>query len=566
MKANIRTILNRMSLCITLFLAVVCLSGCVSCDTNITIDKKGNATIEESSLFNNDLLGMIDNEFSSKLSKLESKDDPNLTVEKLEESTATGLKITKKVQDIQKNDINYDDLLLQDVVKTQLESKRFVDIDKTFFTTKYNFDFNIEMQKDVAYVKAKITINIPTKAKSHNATSADDKKHAYTWEITKPVHNVSLEYSTVNTGNVLICLIPLLILLSGGLFAFLKLKNKQEVKEGLTPKEEQSKGENKMSKFFRTNKKAICISFVSVCILTLTGIGGVFISKALAETGNPQDIIPIHESVDAYENTMSLKEAVNTMITQEQNLNTYMSKLHPKDSKEKVFYTFMNNLEYYTKVFSYGNFHRYNHSNNDSYAKHIAISTKNKKLEQGQNDTIDELDISPVFGELSPLNVRFPNIKISKPEIPFVKLVFSGWECSNYNEDSFSCLSSEPTYFAMEPNYKYIKEKYASYLGEDWQEYFNIKIEQQQTLRNGSFENGNGGRQPSYINQSNIDKWTDALIGLLNKYPDFVLYDNVAKQIEDDNYPNFNNLLKRLKNNTKLYKRIQKAQQSLLED
>ena len=97
----------------------------------------------------------------------------------------------------------------------------------------------------------------------------------------------------------------------------------------------------------------------------------------------------------------------------------------------------MNNLEYYTKVFSYGNFHRYNHSNNDSYAKHIAISTKNKKLEQGQNDTIDELDISPVFGELSPLNVRFPNIKISKPEIPFVKLVFSGWECSNYNEDSF---------------------------------------------------------------------------------------------------------------------------------
>ena len=61
---------------------------------------------------------MIDNEFSSKLSKLESKDDPNLTVEKLEESTATGLKITKKVQDIEKNDINYDDLLLQDVVKT----------------------------------------------------------------------------------------------------------------------------------------------------------------------------------------------------------------------------------------------------------------------------------------------------------------------------------------------------------------------------------------------------------------------------------------------------------------
>ena len=83
--------------------------------------------------------------------------------------------------------------------------------------------------------------------------------------------------------------------------------------------------------------------------------------------------------------------------------------------------------------------------------------------------------------------------------------------------------------------------------------------------KEGGTRNGNGGRQPSYINQSNIDKWTDALIGLLNKYPDFVLYDNVAKQIENDNYPNFDRLLKKLDKNTKLYNRIQKAKQDLEE-
>ncbi len=213
MKDKIKLLLNKITLCGILFFTATCLCGCVNTDTTITIDRKGNATLEEKTLFSSEIMDYIDKELSSKISEIESRNDPNFTIEEISEDSKSGVKITEIINNIKENDISYDDLFLHEVIKTQLESERLVDVNKTFFTTSYDFNFDIAWKKDVDLVKTKITINIPVKAKTHNATSIDEKKHSYTWKITEPEHNISLSYSTVNIGAVVVCCLPILALL-----------------------------------------------------------------------------------------------------------------------------------------------------------------------------------------------------------------------------------------------------------------------------------------------------------------------------------------------------------------
>ena len=104
------------------------------------------------------------------------------------------------------------------------------------------------------------------------------------------------------------------------------------------------------------------------------------------------------------------------------------------------------------------------------------ISTNNKNLKQGLKESMNGIEIIPVFTEITPPGVSFPNLKITKPNIPFVKLVFGGWSIDCDRDYSSSTDNSEPSYFALEPDYKYLRNEYGLDLGSTWIDYFDIKI------------------------------------------------------------------------------------------
>ena len=231
MKNEIKTVFNRITLCSIFCLTVLCLSGCVNIETNISIDRHGNAVLEEQTLLKQETLQVVnlfENDFSvdNAVNKIKELNDPNITAEKFEQDNHTVIKITKKFYNIQKQDINFNELFMEDCVDTQLGSGRFVDVNKNFFTTNYNFNFNINMQEDIEYVHPKLTLSIPVKAKKHNATSVDSQKHIYTWEINKPEQNVFLSYTILNIGNVLLCTFLVLLILLGSIL-IISLKSKQ---------------------------------------------------------------------------------------------------------------------------------------------------------------------------------------------------------------------------------------------------------------------------------------------------------------------------------------------------
>ena len=220
------------------FLALF-LSGCITVDEYISIDRKGNVRIEEYTKIRNEAMQMLEEGINNRIDELNSKKGSNFYMEKTVDDTNTTVKITKIIHNIQKNDIDFQDLTMSNVVKAKVDGGRFVDADKSFFQTKYDIDFDVVLAEDINYFDTSFTIKIPVSADSCNSVSSDTKKHAY---------NIQLSYTTINILNILLCIIPLILLISGGVVMVLKIKNKPskaELKADEAEKDKTSEEEQK---------------------------------------------------------------------------------------------------------------------------------------------------------------------------------------------------------------------------------------------------------------------------------------------------------------------------------
>lgn len=261
---------------------------------------------------------------------------------------------------------------------------------------------------------------------------------------------------------------------------------------------------------------------------------------------NIDEVIPLHPNKEPYEISMSMREAIYKMNSEESTLSKYMKGKYAEADKEKLFYRFITNLEYYTKVFTEQNARRYHQD------KHNSFYAGSMKLKMHLNKKVDEVEIERTDDELKPPNIKSPNARIYSPTISFVKLVFEGY---------FD--NGKAMYYVLVPDYKYISDKYSKYLSKNWLEYFDIKTQQQKILRNSMYRNGNGGRFPYYISDEDVGSWTNSLVSLIQTNPDFIMYDDIAEQIVYDNYPYYDSLLNKVDKNTKLYSRLQQAKKSL---
>ena len=216
-----------------LMLFLICsilLTGCIKVDTEVTLDKKGNAQIEGKFLVNEVLSDRVDEEYSE---FEENSKENNLEVAKVSENGYVGVKQIYKTEDFNKNDIK-----LPEIFEPTNGNKRFLTVRHNLFFTKTNIDWiahfieinnKVLTKEDQSLFESTLKINIPVKATFSNADSRNDMTNSYEWKLEPTKDNkIQLEYKIINWLNVVLFMLFIVSIIS--LFVLLVLKqNKKSI-------------------------------------------------------------------------------------------------------------------------------------------------------------------------------------------------------------------------------------------------------------------------------------------------------------------------------------------------
>lgn len=229
----------RFFLILVIGLIVIISSGCIKMDTAINIDKKGNATINETFLVANsyweweeetDYNDSTDLDATAKKLNQDNKNIKNYNTKVIHDGEYTGLQSFYEVENISEHDIKINDTNLN-FYKPIKDNAKLIEVTKSTFYTDYNIDMIYKADKglEVVNTRIKFSITIPVKAYEHNATTVDEKTHTYTWISPE---EIKLKFKVLNIAVILsiVLIIFILISLLTSLFIFLK-KYKIELKE-----------------------------------------------------------------------------------------------------------------------------------------------------------------------------------------------------------------------------------------------------------------------------------------------------------------------------------------------
>lgn len=203
-----------------------------------------------------------------------------------------------------------------------------------------------------------------------------------------------------------------------------------------------------------------------------------------------------------------------TEVSKEGNdLKKYLSELHLKSNKDKAF------LAYFKKLFT--TIEIFNEVNEQSYyGLGYYISTANPFLNEGKPDYLGHdpkkyIKIIPVmekahdkyYGDYDFIK----EVKIAKPEVPFLKLLYSG-----------------EGVFVAGCNYDYISNTYSKYLSKAWQNYLTIKQKEEKDLKGGTYYQ-DGALNPS---MKTLINWIIDWRNFLDNNNKFILNDEINQALK----------------------------------
>ena len=210
--------LNKLWLFLLVFIISVVTTGCANIDTEVSIDKNGNAKVETTTKMS-DAVGsdFINEEYEEIKEKYEDYGN-NMEISKFSQQGKMGIKIAHNTKDINKNDI-----FLPELFEATNQNKRFLSVKHNLFYTRYiiNWKFHLDKIDDEMLTSEQqklfnstLKINIPVKALSSNADRRNDITNSYEWEFdTTKVNNIFLEYQIANLCNIIVSIFLILNLI-----------------------------------------------------------------------------------------------------------------------------------------------------------------------------------------------------------------------------------------------------------------------------------------------------------------------------------------------------------------
>ncbi|MGN0018518.1 MAG: hypothetical protein ACI37S_05705 [Candidatus Gastranaerophilaceae bacterium] len=206
------------------------LSACVKTDTDIVIDKKGNATFSSKLLFDKNIESYMGDALNPEYYKKNSQ-DTEMEFTKIYEDGYVGIKSYKNIKNIYKNDLS----VLLDGSYLTPKNKKFLEVSKSVFhkNIKINLvsDFsNMKNSNGKAIDKSSaemitptFRITIPYKAYKNNAQYVTNDSHTYEWKpSTTNSNEIILEYNIINFLNITIFAIAVLLLISAIVLCLIK--------------------------------------------------------------------------------------------------------------------------------------------------------------------------------------------------------------------------------------------------------------------------------------------------------------------------------------------------------
>lgn len=224
--------LKQMRRIIAVLLVIIVMTGCVTMEYDVKINKDGSADLTYIMAFDNSILSMSDpseNPLEEAKSELTKK---GFTVEDYKTDTMFGIKAYKKFKDAG-NMENLEELLSEETEKS--DKKPLLNITDRFFVKQYKFDAEFDLS-DISLVEGEgeeaqinnaiisnmnmsFKLTTPAKPTTHNAQTIENEK-TLIWDL-KPgeVNHMIAEFNVLDilniiltaAGIILIIVIPIII-------------------------------------------------------------------------------------------------------------------------------------------------------------------------------------------------------------------------------------------------------------------------------------------------------------------------------------------------------------------
>jgi len=196
------------SLTVMVVFVLITLTGCVTVNYELTINKDGSGEISYIYAFDKSMLESLGITAEDMVYDMqEQAEESGYKVESYADDNVEGFKATKKVEDVTK-DYSLEEAFGDDYVKDTDENK--IKIEKGMFSTTYSQKAEIDLSEleDMSMYGMTITytINLPAKADKHNADEETNGGKTLTWNL-EAGKVTAIEYEATQSNSVMFIII-----------------------------------------------------------------------------------------------------------------------------------------------------------------------------------------------------------------------------------------------------------------------------------------------------------------------------------------------------------------------
>lgn len=229
-----------LSLASLLIIMVIILSGCVSVDYQVTVNRDGSGKISYvygvSKQFL-EQLGIGEEDRATTIEEMikvykENAETNNFTIEEYSDDTVEGFKATKETENIA-GEVSLEGLFGGTYVKS-VENNN-INIKKDFIYTMYSQKTSMDLSNmanmGITGIELKYTVNLPAKAGNNNATETSNSGKTLTWKL-EPGEMINIEFEAKEVRAIIyICIVGIVLIIIIAIVIIIRSNKKRKAKK-----------------------------------------------------------------------------------------------------------------------------------------------------------------------------------------------------------------------------------------------------------------------------------------------------------------------------------------------
>lgn len=223
-----RKILSLISIMAILLIA---LTGCVSVNYEVTLNKDGTADVAYIYGFEKEMLEQLETSAEDMTSDMqENAEESEYEIEMYSDDKIEGFKAKKHIENLA--DISLEDIFGEENVKDSEENQIKIEKKglKTVYSQKANIDFSAMDESTASMVTMKYVIKLPVKVGENNANEVSEDGKTLTWNLKAgEINEINFEASESSTIISIILIIAIAVIVAIVLIFFKKSQKNSKI-------------------------------------------------------------------------------------------------------------------------------------------------------------------------------------------------------------------------------------------------------------------------------------------------------------------------------------------------